>query len=109
MVISLGWPLHAALKALIRWPLVQHTCSVLPSLVVPGLVGPFARVVIAADAGLDACVWAGKGRGGQRPASSRTFGVVGGLRVAVVGAVAVVGYDGCGLVVELLVVSLCSG
>ena len=35
----------------------------LPSLVVPGLVGPFANVVIAADACRDACVRAGEGRG----------------------------------------------
>jgi len=65
---------------------VWHACS----LVVPGLVGPFAGVVISADACLDACVQAGEERrGGQRPAHSRRSGVVGGLRAAAVGAAAV--------------------
>ena len=64
----------------------------LPLLVVPGLVGPFAGVVIAADACLDTCVWADmERRGGRWQAGSRRSGVVGGMRVAAVGAAVVMG------------------
>ena len=93
MVISLGRSFHlGGHLAVGRRRAVWHACSVLPSLVVPGLVGPFTSVVIAADACLDACVRAGEGRrGGRRPVGSRTSGVVGSLRAAAVGAAAVVG------------------
>ena len=70
---------------------VWHACSVLPSLVVPGLVSPFAGVVITADVCLDACVRAGEGcRGGWWPVGSQRCVVVGGPRMAAVGAAAVV-------------------
>ena len=64
----------------------------LPSLVVPGLVSPFASIVIAADVCLDACVQAGEGRrGGRRPAGSQKSGVVGGPHAEAVVAAAVMG------------------
>ena len=54
---------------------IEHTCSLLPSLVVPSLVSPFTNIVTAADAYLDTCVRAGEEhRDGRRPAGSQKPG-----------------------------------
>jgi len=71
---------------------LRHLARVLSAVVGgPRLVSPFAGVVIAADVCLDTCVRAGEGRrGGWWPVGSQRCVVVGGPRVATVGAAAVV-------------------
>jgi len=101
-------PLLDGHSAAARRRAVWHACSVLPSLLVPGLVGPFTCVVIAAHACLDACVWAGKGRS----AAGRFSDVRGGwwsVRGRCGSRIGRGLNDGCGLAAELLVVSLRGG